>query len=140
MKNKKVNLHTGYHTLTCKTCNKTQVKVPENIVQATCWKCVMMMGGPIQINVKTASEFPRGWKKIKLLVMNDGTVYENGVENKKLKGKLEPNVDEIKKQQKEKSIQTKKKKEERALKKEAKLIKEYNKKKKIKKKLKENKL
>jgi len=120
-------------------CNR-ELKVHSNVESALCWRCtVKKYYKPPEIKNNQKSDKPRGWKFMKEFVAKDGTVYFEGVEQPKLKGKKEiTDVDKIKKEQKKKSIERKKHKILNADKKEEKLIKEYNKKKKIKKKLKDN--
>ncbi len=113
-----------------------ELKVHSNIESALCWRCTAKKYyPPPDIKTNQKSDKPRGWKFMKEFVDKDGTVYFEGVEQPKLKGKKEiTDVEKIKKEQKKKSIEKKKNKLLRAEKIEKKLLKEYKKKKELKKK------
>ena len=127
------------HIYCSNNCGK-ELKVHPNVESVLCWRCtIKKIYRQIPIIEKKASNRPRGWQFMKEFVDVDGTVYFEGVEQPKLKGKKPiTDTETIRKKQKSKSIEKKKNKILNAEKKEHKLLLEYEKKKKIKKKLKDN--
>lgn len=76
--------------LGCKLCGQV-VKVPENVMIVTCNTCVNeMVDWPVEVRVAKSKGYPRGWKFMKRFVHQDGTVYDRGVIQPSLQGKLPP--------------------------------------------------
>lgn len=76
----------------CK-CGRIVERVRQDAEWVICWECVAKACPPPMPKVKkekTDTGFPRGWKWMKQFVHKDGRVFEEGVENVKLKGKLPP--------------------------------------------------
>lgn len=107
------------HFLVCKNCPR-EVEVDIETVEVLCWKCTTMSAPPdprllrsaeeVEAEKKEKSKFPPGWKFMKVFVLEDGTVYERGTENSKLKGTLKAtDVESLRKQRKAKK-KTKKQK------------------------------
>ena len=129
-------LDSSYKIVDCICGCGHKVRISSTAISGKCATCTLK-GVPIDIPI-VKSDRPKGWHLMALFVEKDGTVFEFGKENKKLKNQYPPtNVESIKKQQKKKSIEKKSHKEEKEKKKEEKLIKLYDKKKKLKKKEKE---
>ncbi len=79
-----------YKYLTCYKCGAREVKVEENVVKVVCHICCANYGDPTSEEKHNNEGFPKGWKFFKQFVHVDGRVFEKGVENLSLKGKLEP--------------------------------------------------
>lgn len=106
----------------CK-CGNWVERVKAEAEYVICWECVSRMCPPPPPKVKKEkvdTGFPRGWKWMKQFVHKDGRVFEEGVENKKLKGTLPPTPPKPK--------LSKYEKEQKKLEKEKKLIKKFEKK------------
>lgn len=75
----------------CRKCFRL-MKVSEEAKSGLCWRCLQSLTiFPEEIvPVQRKTTRLRGWKMMKLFVDKDGTVYEKGIENPKLKGKYEP--------------------------------------------------
>lgn len=100
---------TEKHWLTCK-CGR-EVECESDTIAITCWECATKAAPPaesllrpladIKAERDAKSQFPAGWKFMKVFVLKDGTVYERGVENPELKGTLPPtDVDTLKRERK----------------------------------------
>ena len=82
------------HFLKCTDC-PTEVEVDIGTVAVLCGRCTTILAPPapfllrsaeeIEAERKEKSKFPPGWKFMKVFVLEDGTVYEKGTENPKLK-------------------------------------------------------
>ena len=111
-------------------CNE-EVLVDEDVVAVKCSICTLAMAPVAQrllTQKKAKSEKPAGWRFMKLFVDKDGNVYHTGVEQPKLKGKLEPSdVDKIREDQKKKREETKKKKALREKLRQERLVKQHKK-------------
>ncbi|MBC8146936.1 MAG: hypothetical protein H8E98_02990 [Bacteroidetes bacterium] len=91
-------------TIECKCCGIPVEKCEDSANQVKCSMCViedLEKEFPLQKINKTKSDKPRGWHLMKQYVHHDGTVFEFGKENKKLKGTLNP-TKKIKKKTKKK--------------------------------------
>lgn len=77
-------------TLGCKVCQQIVEGVSDNAGAVTCWECVAAMVDEPQAYKKKTTGYARGWRFMKQFVHVDGTVYQRGVEQPKLKGTLEP--------------------------------------------------
>lgn len=109
-------------------CNRVVHNCHPDTISVLCPVCTCML---VPLNNKEQNKtvgYLRGWKLMKEFVHADGTVYQYGVEQPELKGKITPtDVESIKQQQKEAKVKNKKLKEERAQRKEERLLKQYHK-------------
>ena len=107
----KLHLTSKTHWLSC-ACGK-EVECDSDSVAITCWKCTTVLAPPAENLLKPLSEilaereaksqFPPGWKFMKIFVLKDGTVYERGEEKPDLKGTLPAtDVDAMKLERKKK--------------------------------------
>ena len=109
------------HFIKCSDC-PTEVEVDIETVAVLCWRCTTILSPPapfllrsaeeIEAERKEKSKFPPGWKFMKVFVLEDGTVYEKGEENSKLKGTLKATDVELLRQQRKAKKKTKKQKRE----------------------------
>jgi hypothetical protein len=108
-----------------RTMSKDKSKITEKFL---CTDCYEVHEVEDKKNLPKSNR-PAGWRFMKEIVDEDGTVYHIGVEQPELKGKLKPtDVVKVKASQKEKRKAKKQKKAERMAKKQAKLAIEYKKK------------
>ena len=81
----------NYKPLPCSRCDRIVERVGFDAVSVICSKCTQQMVDPPK-EYKAANiefkDFPRGWKRKKLYVHEDGRVFECGVENEELNGTL----------------------------------------------------
>lgn len=129
IKSKRKKDELANHSLIEKQCRCGNIvkNVNATIIDVVCWECVQKALPAPEIKVKKEkvdTGFPRGWKWMKQFVHNDGRVFENGIENKKLKGTLEPTPPKPKLSKKEKEL--------KQLEKDKKLAQKFAKKQKIK--------
>jgi len=92
--------------LDCNHCG-TPVKANDDAVSVTCHQCVIeSWEAPPKVERKRTG-YPKGWKFMKQFVHADGTVYNKGVEQPTLKGKLKPTeiVVKVKKSVKERQTE-----------------------------------
>lgn len=83
-------------SLDCSACGATVEKCDGNSVAVVCWDCLKEGMSADIPNRKKKSEFPRGWRFMKVYVHKDGKVYHKGIEQPELAGTLEPTTVEIK--------------------------------------------
>lgn len=102
----------SFHTVPCKVCDRAMI-IDKKYDTGVCWVCVVRLTEPPEEKEEKPKRV-RGWQFMEIWVDEDGTVFEKGKENEKLKGKYEPS--DIKKIQEErkkakllKQEQTKKK-------------------------------
>tara|TARA_R110000868_G_scaffold356443_1_gene617945 strand:+ start:446 stop:841 length:396 start_codon:yes stop_codon:yes gene_type:complete len=75
--------------LDCSDCG-TPVKTNADTITVICHQCVIeSWGNPPKFERKRIG-YPKGWKFMKEFVHVDGTVYNKGIEQPALKGKLKP--------------------------------------------------
>ena len=82
-----------YRHMECRVCGAMS-RCGEEATAVTCTICVnesinAQFGGP-ELQGKTSTGRPRGWKWMSVFVDMDGTVYHNGKEQPELKGTLKP--------------------------------------------------
>lgn len=78
------------HSRNCKHCDRI-MQIDVKYDTGVCWVCVAKMTEPPKETVSTNKiNRVRGWQFMAIWVDPDGTVYEKGVENPKLKGKHKP--------------------------------------------------
>ena len=103
----------GKKFVECKKCF-TLMEVSEEAKSGICWRCLQsMVDFPEEKTaVVNKSRKPKGWQLMKIFVTKDGTVYEKGKENPKLKGKYPPtDVKAILKERSKRKREQKKKEE-----------------------------
>ena len=92
--------------LDCNNCG-TPVKTNADTVTLICHQCVVeSWDAPPKVERKRIG-YPKGWKFMNQFVHADGTVYNKGIEQPTLKGKLKPTeiVVKIKKSAKERETE-----------------------------------
>jgi hypothetical protein len=85
----------SFKSLECSRGCGRSVQVDVDTASVICWMCITKAVGVEErllrgksADIKTKSEFPRGWHLHKQYVHKDGRVFEFGIENPTLKGKL----------------------------------------------------
>lgn len=112
----------------CK-CGRVVERVKKDAEWVICWECIARACPPPMPKVKVVKKddgFLTGWRWMKQFVHRDGRVFEKGVENPKLKGKLKPTPPKEKKPR-----LSKYEKEQKQIEKDKKLAAKYEKKQKV---------
>ena len=83
----------NYKPLPCSKCGKIVERVGFDSVSVICSWCVQKMIDPPKeykssFRADEFKDFPRGWKRKRLYVHEDGRVFERGIENIELKDTL----------------------------------------------------
>jgi len=104
-------INAEFEWLQCKDCYN-EVKVIASTKSVLCGTCTTKLAPPEDRLLKTQeklkkekSKFTKGWAFYKYYVLEDGTVFEKGKENPKLKGTMEPTkIKTVKRKSKKSSI------------------------------------